>query len=294
MKVKVLSSKDYDENEKNYGDCMIIYNSTNAVIYDCGSEKHAVRVKEFLQEHNIKNIYVILSHNDSDHFQGIEWLRENIEIKGIYTILLLKYVDEIYNKINDKRRKKEAIKEQILELYDNIAKLSGEKLKDIYEENVQIDGIDIVGPSKDYMIEAVAKQLDGREGNQVDSETIFNAISVQTKVDTDGKRILLTGDASYPSIEDKIEEYDVIQLPHHGKKKQAEEIFDKLTERNSSITYIVSDNTGEHNGGSDDLDTKGKIVYNTKSYGDIEVNDIMNINRNAGTYGGIQDEIYNF
>lgn len=163
MKVKVLSSKDYDENEKNYGDCMIIYNSTNAVIYDCGSEKHAVRVKEFLQEHNIKNIYVILSHNDSDHFQGIEWLRENIEIKGIYTILLLKYVDEIYNKINDKRRTKEAIKEQILELYDNIAKLSGEKLKDIYEENVQIDGIDIVGPSKDYMIEAVAKQLDGRD-----------------------------------------------------------------------------------------------------------------------------------
>lgn len=285
MKIKVLSSKDYEENNKNYGDCTIIYDRTNAVIYDCGSEKHAIRVKEFLEKENITNVYVILSHNDGDHFQGIQWLRENIEIKGIYTILLLKHIDEIYEKINDKRRTKDGIKEQILELYDNIAKLSGEKLKDIYEENIEISGVDIVGPSKEYMIESVAKQLDGREGDQIDSETIFNAISVQVEVSVEGKKFLLTGDASYPSIEDKIEEYDIIQLPHHGKEKQAEKIFDKLAEKTTKVTYIVSDNTGDSNGGSDDLDEKGKIVYNTKKYGDIPVHDVINKNRNAGTYG---------
>ena len=289
MEIKVLSSKDYEEKEKNYGDCIIIHHNANVIVYDCGSEEHAIRVKEFLKEKNISDVYVILSHNDEDHFKGIQWLRENIEIKGIYTILLLKYVDEIYEEINDKRRTKEAIKEQILELYDNVAKLSGENLKDIYEESINIDGIDIVGPDKEYMISAVAHQLDGREGDQIDSETIFNAISVQVKLNINGKMILLTGDASYPSIEDKIDKYDSIQLPHHGKSKQAEEIFDKLAEKNSKITYIVSDNTGNSNGGSDDLDTKGKIVYNTKNYGDIDVDKVIENKRSAGTYGEKND-----
>lgn len=285
MEIKVLSSKEYEEKEKNYGDCIIIHHNANVIVYDCGSEEHAIRVKDFLKGKNINNVYVILSHNDEDHFKGIQWLRENVEIKGIYTILLLKYVDEIYEKINDKRRTREALREQILKLYDNVAKLSGENLKDIYEETINIDGVDIVGPNKDYMITAVAHQLDGRESDQIDSETIFNAISVQVKLNINGKTVLLTGDASYPSIEDKIDKYDSVQLPHHGKKKQAEEIFDKLSEKNSKITYIVSDNTGNSNGGSDDLDTKGKIVYNTKNYGDIDVDKVIENKRSAGTYG---------
>ena len=285
MEIKVLSSKEYEEKEKNYGDCIIIHHNANVIVYDCGSEEHAIRVKDFLKGKNINNVYVILSHNDEDHFKGIQWLRENVEIKGIYTILLLKYVDEIYEEINDKRRTREALREQILKLYDNVAKLSGENLKDIYEETINIDGVDIVGPNKDYMITAVAHQLDGRESNQIDSETIFNAISVQVKMNINGKTVLLTGDASYPSIEDKIDKYDSVQLPHHGKKKQAEEIFDKLSEKNSKITYIVSDNTGNSNGGSDDLDTKGKIVYNTKNYGDIDVDKVIENKRSAGTYG---------
>ena len=285
MEIKVLSSKEYEEKEKNYGDCIIIHHNANVIVYDCGSEEHAIRVKDFLKGKNINNVYVILSHNDEDHFKGIQWLRENVEIKGIYTILLLKYVDEIYEEINDKRRTREALREQILKLYDNVAKLSGENLKDIYEETINIDGVDIVGPNKDYMITAVAHQLDGRESNQIDSDTIFNAISVQVKLNINGKTVLLTGDASYPSIEDKIDKYDSVQLPHHGKKKQAEEIFDKLSEKNSKITYIVSDNTGNSNGGSDDLDTKGKIVYNTKNYGDIDVDKVIENKRSAGTYG---------
>ena len=285
MEIKVLSSKEYEEKEKNYGDCIIIHHNANVIVYDCGSEEHAIRVKDFLKGKNINNVYVILSHNDEDHFKGIQWLRENVEIKGIYTILLLKYVDEIYEEINDKRRTREALREQILKLYDNVAKLSGENLKDIYEETINIDGVDIVGPNKDYMITAVAHQLDGRESDQIDSETIFNAISVQVRLNINGKTVLLTGDASYPSIEDKIDKYDSVQLPHQSKKKQAEEIFDKLSEKNSKITYIVSDNTGNSNGGSDDLDTKGKIVYNTKNYGDIDVDKVIENKRSAGTYG---------
>ena len=86
MEIKVLSSKEYEEEEKNYGDCIIIHHNANVIVYDCGSEEHAIRVKDFLKGKNINNVYVILSHNDEDHFKGIQWLRENVEIKGIYTM----------------------------------------------------------------------------------------------------------------------------------------------------------------------------------------------------------------
>ena len=67
MEIKVLSSKEYEEKEKNYGDCIIIHHNANVIVFDCGSEEHAIRVKDFLKGKDINNVYVILSHNDEDH-----------------------------------------------------------------------------------------------------------------------------------------------------------------------------------------------------------------------------------
>lgn len=86
--------------------------------------------------------------------------------------------------------------------------------------------------------------------------------------------LLLSGDASYAAIEDKVRDYDIVQLPHHGKSKQADKIFAKKCDQISTI-YIVSDNTGNSNGGSDDLKTTGHRVYNTKHYGNIKLNSLF-------------------
>jgi len=58
-----------------------------------------------------------------------------------------------------------------------------------------------------------------------------------------------------------------VDLPHHGKPSLADEIFERA-DKNNDITYIVSDNTGSSNGGSDNLNAKGHKVKNTTN-GDI-------------------------
>lgn len=271
MIIKVLSSKSYEDKNKNYGDCFIITKDNEIIVYDCGSEEHAIRVIEYLDKESIDKVKVILSHNDADHFDGILKLLELNRVEKIYTVLLLKHVDDILEKIDDGRKTRESIKNQILEKYDNIAQLGNKNILEDTWGGVKItEKIEVVGPSEEYLLSAFAKALDTTEGETIDSETIVNATSVQVAIDMGyNNKALLCGDCSFAAIEDKIKDYNLIQLPHHGKKDQAEKIFEANNKRND-VLYIVSDNTGTTNGGSDKLKTTGYRVKNTKD-GDIEV-----------------------
>lgn len=294
MKIRVLSSKNYKNNDKNYGDCVIIDTGLKAIIYDCGSEEHAVEAERYLDKNGYKKAHIILSHNDSDHFDGIPYLIEKDRVSSITTLLLLKHIDDILKELDDGRRNTNSLKEQIKERFDNVAKLSGNNLNDSLDENLQLDPcVNFVGPNYDYMLEAVAKALDNSESDTLDLETIENAISVQVELIVGNHKVLLTGDASFAAIEDKVTEYDAIQLPHHGKLAQAEKIFE-ANEKKSNILYLVSDNTGNSNGGSDELmkieNCAGKRIKNTQS-GEINLDlNSFEISR-KGCYG---DEIYSF
>ncbi|SHJ80485.1 hypothetical protein SAMN02745136_00924 [Anaerocolumna jejuensis DSM 15929] len=274
--IVILSAKHYENpDSSNYGDCILINTGTELFIYDCGSKRHAEEVISYMNKNGFKKAKLILSHNDSDHFDGIPMLIANEKIDSIRTVLLLKYVDDILERIDDKRRTRESVKKAILETYDNIATLSGCNLEDIYElDDALSSEISIVGPDKEYMLDTVAKRLDGREGNTVDGETAVNATSVQVSVKISSHTLLLCGDCSFPAIEDKVCNYDIVQLPHHGKPKQAESIFDKKSGQINTV-YIVSDNTGGSNGGSDDLDTTGHRVFNTKNSENIVINSLF-------------------
>jgi len=280
----MLSSKYYESPEdSNYGDCILINTGTELYIYDCGSIRHAEETIKYMNNNGFSKANLILSHNDSDHFAGIHTLIDNDKISSIRTVLLLKYVDDILDHIDDGRKTRESVKRDILEKYNNIATLSGCNLEDIYEcSDTLTDEIQIVGPDYDYMIDTVSKRLDGREGNTVDRETAVNATSVQVSVKMNNHTLLLCGDCSYPAIEDKVRDYDVVQLPHHGKTKQANCIFDKKSDQINDI-YIVSDNTGGSNGGSDDLDTTGHRVHNTKDSGQITINNQFFISHSPRT-----------
>lgn len=264
--ILILSSKNYENaSTTNYGDCILINTGNELVIYDCGHEAHANAVIDYMSKNGFDKAKLILSHNDSDHFDGILKLLNENKVSVIRTTLLLKYKDIILKKIDDKRKTRDSVSQQILDLYDNIAQLSGAPLEDIYEHPEDLcDEVSIVGPDFDYMIETVAKRLDGREGNTMDGETAVNATSIQTKVLIGTHSLLLCGDCSFPAIENIVRNYDAVQLPHHGKCKQAEKIFDKKSDQAYSV-YIISDNTGNTNGGSDNLITTGHRVYNTKT-----------------------------
>lgn len=275
MKVTFLGCIEFEDKEKNYGDCILIDDGMRLVIYDCGSDELAGKVIDYMNKKGYKKADVILSHNDTDHYKGIDKLRNANRISSITTILLFKYADDILKILDDKRRTKAGVIEKTKEDFDNIASLSGCNLKDALSDDCYIsDSIKIVGPNKEFVLEAVAKQINEHESDEINSETITNAISLQVEVDINGKKLLLTGDASFDSFDDKVVDYDLVQLPHHGKKEHAEQIIN-LTKDNPTIKYYISDNTGNSNGGSNklnELNLKGIIIHNTKKEGDIVIN----------------------
>lgn len=278
MKVTFLSSTGYPDRNSNYGDCILIDTGTVLVVYDCGSEEHAQHVQSYMHDHQYDKLVFVLSHNDSDHFKGLKYLIDNDLVSEVYTHLLFKYAEEILDLLGDKRRNKNSVIDSIKNAFDNIASLSNRvELKDIFKDKQVANGITISGPDKEYALKAVAKEIDKREGDSIDNETICNAISSQLSITVAPNRnLLLTGDSSFESIKCNIANHSAIQLPHHGKPEQAEQIF---KETGVSTIFFVSDNTGNSNGGSDDLQTRGHAVFNTK-YGE-QVCDISKFSETA-------------
>lgn len=264
MEVRFLSAKNYADPTANNGDCIIIDTNSELIIYDCGCQEHADRVLTYMDEHNYSKAKLVLSHNDADHFDGIPYLIDAGKISDVYTLLLLKYKKELLAKITGKRIKEETLTERITEIFDNIYSLSGKvTLRDIFTDTYICSNVNIVGPGQDYALDAVAKRIDNHQGDTIDKETIVNAVSTQVKITVGSKNLLLCGDSSFEAIKDILSDFSLIQLPHHGKKEQADEIFSQ--KGSAGITYYVSDNTGNSNGGSDDLPKKGYNILNTKN-----------------------------
>ena len=285
-KVIFLSSKNYNDPSKNCGDCILIDTSSELVIFDCGCEEHAKQVENYMLNHNYSTAKMILSHNDADHFDGIPYLVDKGLISEVYTLLLLKYKDELLDLIDDGRRNRDSIAKSIEEIYDNIYSLSGTvTLKDIFTDTNIATGINIPGPDKDYALNAIAKNIDSRESDNIDKETIVNAVSTQVSIKfSPNKKLLLTGDSSFKAIETNIKTHSAIQLPHHGKLDQADNIF---SIKDNQTIYYVSDNTGNSNGGSDTLREKyprGHVIYNTLNGEHVCTSDSFRVTSVKGSY----------
>ena len=279
-KVKFLGTKGYEGLESGwYGDCILIYNNNKMIVYDCGSEQHAYKVLEIMENDGINEIDIILSHNDRDHFNGIPALIESGKVRNVFTTLLLKYVDEILDRLDDNKRKREPTKERILKLYSNIAKLSGANLKDIYLDSDELpEGITFIGPNEDAMLDAVVTAIEEMDITVAEgSETLVNATSLQLGVNLEnGKKLLLLADAAVENITCDLDAYDKIQLPHHGKLTSAETIFNRIDKNNLAYKeFIVSDNTGTSSGGSDALMAsdahRGKVIIKSTTTGTVEL-----------------------
>lgn len=271
LNIKVLAPNE-QKDDKDFGDCIIINDSGNVIVYDCGSEELADQVLEYVKENSIDKIDIVLSHNDNDHFDGIPKLVDAGIVNSITTLLLLKYKDEIFKKISDGRVTEDSMVKHIEEMYSNIYSLKGNNLLDALDNNNISSNVKVVGPSTEYFIDAVAKQFTPTESNNIDDSTIMNAISVQLEILFNNKKLLLTGDADVAAFDDKVINYEAIQLPHHGNPDMAEKIFE-INDMRNNVLYIVSDNKGKDiNGGSDKLNQKGHYIRNTKS-GAFEVNE---------------------
>lgn len=127
MKFEALSNYDNDMDTR-FGDCILLYNSTELTVYDCGHERHAEEIKLFLEKNRLINcVNIVISHNDSDHTNGVANLMEYLYEKGysvtLYTSLYLKNTKEIMDILDDGRRTPKATREHILEIFNNICEL---------------------------------------------------------------------------------------------------------------------------------------------------------------------------
>ena len=283
MNLKALSHYDNDLDTK-YGDCILLYGNGNLIVFDCGHIKHKESVADFLERNStIASVSIVVSHNDRDHTDGIlpllDYLYKNRHkyTVCVYSSLYLKDVDAILEILDDKRRTREATKQHILETFDKIKGIV-EKAQEygfaVYNAKVNASVADglatIVGPTVDELAAVVAQAVEDDTVTQIEGETVMNAASVQMQCDLDSSNsVLLCGDAS-PNFLHDLDDYDIIQLPHHGQYDDAIAVFDLVTNAGSKV-FLVSDNTGsaKTSGGSDDLmksgAKKGKRVKNTKN-----------------------------
>ena len=269
MKLKALSHYN-DDMDTRFGDCILVYSSVSLIVFDCGHEKHAEAVKTFLQSNSlIKQIHIVISHNDSDHTNGVcgllNWLKNHKEYSvNVYSHQYLKYVDTILDKVDDGRRTRESLKETLLAEFDNIktiietAQACGFTVTEAKKET-SVDDCTIVGPTVNEFTDVAARAVDNRVNDKIGEghaeETVMNAASIQLKCKLDNAAIiLLCGDAS-PDYLHNLGSYDVIQLPHHGQLEDAQAIFEKLQGYSYNKDYLISDNTGSSaaSGGSDKL-----------------------------------------
>ena len=128
MKLRALSHYDGDKDTR-FGDCILVYDNSSLIVYDCGHAKHAEYVESFLLANSsIVSVHIVVSHNDGDHTNGVcellEWLslRRQYTVR-VYTHQYLKRVDNIINKVDDGRRNRESLKKALLAEFDNIKKI---------------------------------------------------------------------------------------------------------------------------------------------------------------------------
>ena len=285
MKLKALSHYKGDLDTR-FGDCILVYDSSRLIVYDCGHSRHEESIKSFLRDHkSVSTVYIVVSHNDSDHTNGIcallQWLSECGYTSSVYSHQYLRHVDTILDKIDDGRRNRETLKRALLDVFNNIREIietAREYGIPTYEalSGVSFAGASIVGPSVDEFTDVAAKAVDSRATDRIGSglaeENVMNAASVQLKCSLDDVGlILLCGDAT-PDYMKNLEDYSLIQLPHHGQKDDAIAVFNRLGGVAYSKKYLISDNTGSgaNSGGSEKLTMYMKQenyspAYNTKN-----------------------------
>lgn len=263
MRLKALSHYNGDMDTR-FGDCILLYDSLSLVVYDCGHLEHAGEIEKVLKKNPlVSQVYIVISHNDSDHTDGVDSLMEYLYSNGynvtVYSSLYLKSARKVLELLNDERRTLPATKRHILETFDKIkgivekAQEYGFTIKNATIGTKVLSG-SIVGPTEDEFAAVVAQAIEDDNITKIDGETVMNAASVQLKYKLDSaETILLCGDAS-PAYLHNLDNYDLIQLPHHGKMDNAVEIFNVLKDSYSK-TYLISDNTGSGttSGGSDKL-----------------------------------------
>lgn len=208
----------------------------------------------YLLDRRIKKLdYIIISHFDADHAQGIEAVIKKIKVKNIVV----------------SRQASQSVE------YDKIIKMCKEKKIKIIDakrgETIMVDKyayFDILHPG-DILLD------DGKGG--------LNANAIVAKLNYKMEKglftVLFTGDIEYDAEQELVKEYgnklksDILKVAHHGSKTSSSQNFIELVKPKIALIGVGKDNTFGHPNESvlerlRDLKCK---IYRTDENGEISI-----------------------
>lgn len=201
------------------GDCILIEKDSHTILIDAGYEETSEDVLSFLQEQGVDHLdYFIITHYDKDHVGGAAAILEGVSVDQIY---LPGYEGES-------------------EYYTNL--MAAIERDELAAETVTED-ISFTLDEVEYTIyasklEYVIKKGDG-EGND-------NDVSLVVTVKWNDDSYLLAGDIEEEGIDSylaaELGVFDVVKMPHHGRKESNTEEFVADTQ---PLIAIITDSKKE-------------------------------------------------
>lgn len=232
--------------------CLIITPKNKKILIDGGEGEPEVLLS-YLLDRRIKTIdYIIISHFDSDHCNGLIEIIEKLKVKNILISKQSYFCDEyknIANIINSKKIKVSFVKQG---------------------DTVAIDGkikLDIFYPPKELEYEDL-------NNNSIVAKLTYNSFS-----------ILFTGDIenSEKNILDKYKngelESTVLKIAHHGSKTSTSKEFLEAAKPKIALIGVGQNNTFGHPNKKvlERLESINCKIYRTDKMGEIEIR----VNRNG-------------
>ena len=131
--------------------------------------------------------FIVVTHPDQDHTNGIINIIENFNVKKIYMNRPWLYIDDLFDKVNDGRITKESLKKRFKEKYKTIADIEDLAMKlniPIYEsfQGTTIeDKLLILSPSKEFYLQLIVESEKTPLTEEVSLKNIYEKYSCIVK-----------------------------------------------------------------------------------------------------------------
>ncbi|MBQ2916991.1 MAG: DNA internalization-related competence protein ComEC/Rec2 [Clostridia bacterium] len=226
--------------------CLIITPNNKKILIDGGEGEPEVLLS-YLLDRRIKAIdYIMISHFDSDHCNGLIDIIENLQVKNILISKQAYFCDE----------------------YKNIANIiNSKKIKVIFVKQGDSSNVD-KNIKLDIFYPTEKLEYEDLNNNSIVAKLTYNSFSV-----------LFTGDIE-KSEENILDRYkgnelksDVIKIAHHGSKTSSSKEFLKSVKPKIALIGVGENNTFGHpnNGVIERLESINCRIYRTDEMGEIEI-----------------------
>ena len=237
------------------GDCILLQAGESAALIDTGYDSTSGNVLSYLKQRGVSHLdFVIITHYDRDHVEGLHAIGKAIGIDAVY---LPGYEG------SDKNY------QTVMSAIEDLG-LNAQHVAEELHLKLGNNNLDIFPSSVEYV-----PGSKGEEGND-------NDLSLAATLTGDGASYLFTGDLEADGIAAFLKgnhgRFDVLKMPHHGKKSSGtDELIDAVRPQIAVITD--SDDKPADKKTQKLLEEIGADVYRTGASGTIVVS-----NDNAGHY----------